>query len=72
MIDAESYRQYAADCVRKSEDEATPEGRVIMLNLGLAWLRLARQAEARLAGLSPSTVPTEADVTAGADPQPAR
>lgn len=40
-----SYRQYAADCLRQAHDETTPDGRNIMLNVALAWLRLAEQKE---------------------------
>jgi uncharacterized protein YfaQ (DUF2300 family) len=43
--DVLSYRQYAADCLRQAQDEATPDGRTIMLNVALAWLRLAQQRE---------------------------
>ena len=39
------YRQYAADCVRQAQSEDTPEDRTIMLNVALAWLRLAQQTE---------------------------
>jgi hypothetical protein len=45
MMNVESYRQYAADCVRKAQGEETPEDRNILLNVALAWLRLARQTE---------------------------
>lgn len=45
MMNVESYRQYAADCVRKAQREETPEERNILLNVALAWLRLARQSE---------------------------
>jgi len=45
MMNVESYRQYAADCVRKAQGEETPEERNILLNVALAWLRLARQTE---------------------------
>lgn len=44
-MNVESYRQYAADCVRKAQSEETPEERNIVLNVALAWLRLARQTE---------------------------
>ena len=37
------YRQYAADCVRQAQDEDAPEDKTIMLNVALAWLRLAQQ-----------------------------
>ena len=50
------YRQYAADCVRQAQSEDTPEDKTIMLNVALAWLRLAQQTEAR-AGDSPPTAP---------------
>ena len=39
------YREYAADCVRQAQSEDTPEERTIMLNVALAWLRLAQQTE---------------------------
>ena len=45
MMNVESYRQYAADCARKAQGEETPEDRNILLNVALAWLRLARQTE---------------------------
>jgi hypothetical protein len=43
--DVLSYRQYAADCLRQAQEEVTPDGRTIMLNVALAWLRLAQQKE---------------------------
>jgi hypothetical protein len=62
MMNVESYRRYAADCVRQAQGEETPESRNILLNVALAWLRLAKQTEAidteaedggdRLGGLS--------------------
>jgi hypothetical protein len=60
MMNVESYRQYAADCVRKAQNEPTPEERNIVLNVALAWLRLARQTEEM-------TDETEPDVTSGGD-----
>ncbi len=39
------YRQYAADCVRQAQNESSSEDKTIMLNVALAWLRLARQTE---------------------------
>lgn len=45
MMNVESYRQYAADCVRQAQNEPTAEDRNIVLNVALAWLRLARQTE---------------------------
>ena len=41
------YRQYAADCVRQAQSEETLDEKTIMLNVALAWLRLAQQTEAR-------------------------
>jgi hypothetical protein len=46
MMNVESYRQYAADCVRQAQNEPTPEDRNMVLNVALAWLRLAQQTEA--------------------------
>ncbi len=50
MMNVESYRRYAADCVQKAQGEETPEDRNILLNVALSWLRLARQTEAIDAG----------------------
>jgi hypothetical protein len=46
MMDVESYRQYAAECVRQAGSEETPEDKNILLNVALAWLRLAQQTQA--------------------------
>jgi hypothetical protein len=40
------YRGYAADCVQQAQGEESTDERNIMLNVALAWLRLAQQAEA--------------------------
>jgi len=45
MSNALNYRQYAADCMRQAHNENTPDGHNVMLNIALAWLRLAQQAE---------------------------
>jgi hypothetical protein len=45
MVSVERYRQYAATCVRQAQDEATSEDKSILLNVALAWLRLAQQVE---------------------------
>jgi hypothetical protein len=42
MIDVESYRQHAADCVRQAQDQESPDDKNILLNVALAWLRLAQ------------------------------
>lgn len=54
MVNVSRYRQYAADCVRQAQSEETAEDRSILLNVALAWLRLARQSEEEP---SPSLVP---------------
>ena len=41
------YRDYAADCVRRAQVEETVEDRTILLNVALAWVRLAQQVELR-------------------------
>ena len=45
MIDASHYREYAADCVRQAQDETSPGDRTILLNVALAWVRLAQQTQ---------------------------
>jgi len=45
MIDIDSYRRNAADCVRQAQNEEAPEDRNLLLNVALAWLRLAQQTE---------------------------
>jgi hypothetical protein len=45
MIDVESYRQNAADCLRQAEGEDAPEDKNILLNVALAWVRLAKQVQ---------------------------
>lgn len=47
MIDVQSCRQNAADCVRQAQGEDSAEDRDLLLNVALAWLRLAQQAQAR-------------------------
>jgi hypothetical protein len=56
----DNFRQYAADCVRQAETEPTPEDKNILLNMALAWLRLAQQA----------TPAEESEIPAGAPPPP--
>ena len=64
MMNVESYRQYAADCVRQAQQEPTPEDRNIVLNLALAWLRLARQTEAMKDEADPDITPDDDDAAA--------
>ena len=42
----ENFKQYAADCVQKAEREESVEDKNILLNVALAWMRLARQSQA--------------------------
>jgi hypothetical protein len=51
------YRQYAADCVRQAQNEETVDDKTIMLNVALAWLRLAQQTETHEETESPSIAP---------------
>ena len=44
-MNVESYHQYAVDCVRKAQREEAPGDRDILLNVALAWVRLAQQTE---------------------------
>ena len=61
MVSVTRYRQYAADCVRQAQGEEAAEDKTIMLNVALAWLRLAQQAEARHEADSPSISPEPID-----------
>ncbi len=51
---SENFRQYAADCVRQAEGEQTPEDKNILLNVALAWVRLAQQSQSGAAPLQPT------------------
>lgn len=59
----EDFRQYAADCVRQAEGEQSAEDKNILLNMALAWVRLAQQSqiarsiETDESGLSPALAP---------------
>ncbi len=65
MMNVDSYREYAAECVRQAQGEPTPEDRNMVLNIALAWLRLAQQTEAlQTETLSDETAP---DVPADGD-----
>ena len=73
MIDAESCRQYAADCLRQAEGQEAAEDKNILLNVALAWVRLAHQTQAFQVQESGAHT-LEPEVTAEAAPQeePAR
>jgi threonine dehydrogenase-like Zn-dependent dehydrogenase len=45
MMNVETYREHAADCLRQAEAEAAPEDKNILLNVALAWVRLAHQVQ---------------------------
>jgi hypothetical protein len=59
------YAQYAEDCMRRADDEEAPEGRNILLNMALAWVRLAHQTQDLLADL-PDDLPAAASVSEAA------
>jgi hypothetical protein len=63
-MNVESYRQYAADCVRQAQNEPTPEDRNMVLNVALAWLRLARLTEAMNDEADTDVTPGDDDVAA--------
>lgn len=42
----DSYKRYAADCVRLADGEASPEAKHVMLNIALCWVKLAQQKQA--------------------------
>lgn len=57
MSSVENYKQYAADCVRQAEGAETAEEKNVLLNVALAWLRLAQQKQA--VGTDAQSVETE-------------
>jgi len=61
MSSVRRYRQYAADCVRQAQSEAASEDKTILLNVALAWLRLAQQLEGRDETSSPPMAPDHVD-----------
>lgn len=54
MIELENYRLFAADCVRQAQGQETPEDKNLLLNVALAWLRLAHQTQAMELDESPA------------------
>jgi hypothetical protein len=57
MIEMQNYRLFAADCVRQAQDQETPEDKNLLLNVALAWLRLAQQTQAMELDESPAIQP---------------
>jgi hypothetical protein len=45
MARIDNFRQYAADCMQQAKVQQSPEDRDILLNVALAWVRLAQQSE---------------------------
>ena len=71
MNAADTYKQYAADCMRLADGETTPEARNVMLNMALAWVRLAEQKQAivpAVAAKSEKPLPGEARKADGTAP----
>jgi hypothetical protein len=56
----ESFKQYAADCVSRAEAEQSAEDKAIMLNMALAWVRLARQSQDAAEHAQPQDAPLPA------------
>ena len=67
MMNVESYRQYAADCVHQAQNEPTLTDRNMVLNMALAWLRLARQTEAMKDEAETDITPGDMDIASSAD-----
>ena len=63
MMNVESYHEFAADCVRQAQNEPTPEDRNMVLNMALAWLRLARLTETLKDETAPEVPSDDADDT---------
>lgn len=71
MNSGDNFRNYAADCIRQAESQSTPEDKNILLNMALAWVRLAQQAQElsrldiEVAVLSPYDTTADADSADG-------
>ena len=63
----ESFRQYATDCMRRAEGEERPEDRDILLNMALAWVRLAKQSADTAGDTAADTAADTADLAAPMD-----
>jgi hypothetical protein len=61
-MSASLYREYAADCVVQAQSEITAAERNIILNVALAWLRLAQQSETHDEAWSPPLAPRPFDL----------
>ena len=57
------FRQYATDCIRQAEGAPRTEDKTILLNMALAWVRLAQQSQN-------TEAPEAALVPPGAAPAP--
>ena len=55
MVSITRYRQYAAECVHQAQTQEAAEDKSILLNMALAWLRLAEQIEVLNENDSPPT-----------------
>jgi hypothetical protein len=65
MSTVEDFRQYAEDCLRQADDETTVAEKNILLNLALAWVRLAQMATTvEPAGAMIEVTPEASGVTA--------
>ena len=68
---SENFKQYAADCMRQAASEQRQEDKTILLNVALAWVRLAQQslmADAANATDASTLPPPEARGKAAAPP----
>jgi hypothetical protein len=61
MTTEDNYRAYAADCVRQAEGAGSADEKAVLLNVALAWIRLAHQKEAMTGKAAPA--PRDLDVT---------
>jgi hypothetical protein len=68
MTRVESFRQYAAECMHQAEVEESPEDKNILLNVALAWVRLAHLKQTL--GPFDDSLPGEEPVTAEAADEP--
>ena len=71
MGTAENFRQYAADCMRQAEGQQTPVEKNILLNMALAWVRLAQQSQLAHAATAGEAHPAAEKIHETSDQGPA-
>lgn len=57
MHEANTYRQFAADCIRLAEKMSSPKDKESLLKIAEAWEERAQEAERRKKATTPAKTP---------------